>query len=367
MIRLLVCMFVSTLWVAFSQSCAAEVPQHNKLKIGLIVPLSGNLAAYGAATRNGFELAVSEAAPHAYDQMEILYEDSRYDGTTTVSAFKDLVENKKVDLLYVWGDAPSEVIAPLAQRASVPVFAVSTDPQINDGRPWVVSYQASMADFGACLASYLNAQGHSPIAIIKTSLAFYLSMADATERNLASSIKVSVDEEVSPTDHDFRSLVARMRNSKSAAIGVFLMPGQISDFLKQARQGGLSARVFGTEDLSTRAEIDKVPALLEGAVFPGSHVSDQFLAKYVSKYNDDSHIAYAALSYEFAKYLPSLLRELESKTFSNEAIQAGLSSMEIVDGVLGHVERRKGPYGELTFAFPVVMRTIAQGRAADLK
>ena len=365
--RLLVCLFVSNLLVTFSQPCAADVPQHNKLKIGMIVPLSGNLAAYGTATRNGFDLAVSEAAPHAYDQMEIIYEDSRYDGTTTVSAFKNLVETKRVDLLYVWGDAPSEVIAPLAQRASVPVFAVSTDPQINDGRPWVVSYQASMADYGARLASYLNSQGYSSGAIIKTSLAYYLSMAEATERNLARSVKLGLNEEVSPTDHDFRSLVTRMRNSKPTTIGVFLMPGQISEFLKQAQQGGLSARVFGTEDLATRTEIDKVPALLEGAVFPGNHVSDKFLESYVSKYNDDSHIAHAAYSYEFAKYLPSLLRELESKTFSNEAIQAGLSSMEIVDGVLGHVERRKGPYGELTFAFPVVMRTIAQGRAADLK
>ena len=68
--RLLVCLFVSNLLVTFSQPCAADVPQHNKLKIGMIVPLSGNLAAYGTATRNGFDLAVSEAAPHAYDQME---------------------------------------------------------------------------------------------------------------------------------------------------------------------------------------------------------------------------------------------------------------------------------------------------------
>lgn len=365
--RLLLCLFVSNLLVTFSQPCAADVPQHNKLKIGMIVPLSGNLAAYGIVTRNGFDLAVSEAAPHAYDQMEIIYEDSRYDGTTTVSAFKDLVENKRVDLIYVWGDAPSEVVAPLAQRASLPVFAVSTDPQVNAGRPWVVSYQASMADFGARLASYLNTQGHSSIVMLKTSLAYYLSMAEATERNLASSVKVGFDEEVSPTDHDFRSLMARMRNSKPSAIGVFLMPGQISEFLKQAQQGGLSARVFGTEDLATRAEIDRVPALLEGAVFPGNHVSDTFLANYVSHYHDDSHIAHAAYSYEFAKYLPSLLRELEGKSVSNETIHSGLSSMKTVDGVLGHVERMKGPNGELTFTFPVVMRTITQGRATDLR
>ena len=365
--RLLVCLIVWHLLATFSQPCAADVPQHSKLKVGMIVPLSGNLSAYGTATRNGFQLAVSEAPPHTYDQIEVIYEDSRYDGTTTVSAFKDLTENKRVDLLYVWGNAPSEVVAPLAQRASIPVFAVSTDPQVNAGRPWVVSYQASMAEFGARLASYLNAQGYSSVAIIKTSLAYYLSMAEATERNLASSVKVGVDEEVSPTDHDFRSLVARMRTSKSAAIGVFLMPGQISEFLKQAQQGGLSARVFGTEDLATRAEIDKVPALLEGAVFPGNHVSDTFLVNYVSRYHDDSHIAHAAYSYEFAKYLPSLLRELNGKSVSNETIHSGLSSMKTVAGVLGNVERVKGPHGELTFAFPVVMRTIAQGRATDLR
>lgn len=127
----------------------------------------------------------------------------------------------------------------------------------------------------------------------------------------------------------------------------------------------LFIRVFGTEDLATRAEIDKVPALLEGAVFPGNHVSDKFLESYVSKYNDDSRIAHAAYSYEFAKYLPALLGELNGASLSNETIRSGLSSMKTVDGVLGHVERLKGPHGELAFSFPVVMRTIFQGRATD--
>ena len=109
-------------------------------------------------------------------------------------------------------------------------------------------------------------------------------------------------------------------------------PGQISEFCKQASQVGLRVNIFGREDLATRAEIDQVPASLEGAVFPGNHVSDDFFAAYVTQHQDDSHIAQAAYSYEFARLLPLLLKELDSKPATNQAIISGLTKMRIAEG-----------------------------------
>lgn len=144
-------------------------------------------------------------------------------------------------------------------------------------------------------------------------------------------------------------------------------PGQISEFCKQASQVGLRVNIFGREDLATRAEIDQVPASLEGAVFWGIHVSDDFFAAYVTQHKDDSHIAHAAYSYELARLLPLLLKEFDSKPATNQAIISGLTKMRIAEGALGRIERKTGPHGELSFRLSIVIRTIVQGRVTDLR
>jgi ABC-type branched-subunit amino acid transport system substrate-binding protein len=77
------------------------------LKVGMIVPLAGNLSAYGVAARQGFQLAVKQA-PNDFQGIEVLYDDSRYDGGTSISAFRSLTKLQHVDLVYVRGNLPSE-------------------------------------------------------------------------------------------------------------------------------------------------------------------------------------------------------------------------------------------------------------------
>jgi ABC-type branched-subunit amino acid transport system substrate-binding protein len=160
----------------------------------------------------------------------------------------------------VRGNLPSEVVAPLAQREKVPLVAISTDPAVNEKRPWVISYQAVLTEFGGRLARYLDHRALTSVAVVKTTLSYYVSMARAMERQLPDSVKISVNEEVAPSEMDFRSIATRIRKSNVKALGVFLMAGQISEFCKQISQQGISAQIFGTEDLATRTDIERVPS-----------------------------------------------------------------------------------------------------------
>lgn len=69
-------------------STVAEAEAH-KFRIWISCPLSGVLAEYGTAVRNGVLLAQSND-PSKFENVEIIFEDSKRDPKTAVQAFHSL-------------------------------------------------------------------------------------------------------------------------------------------------------------------------------------------------------------------------------------------------------------------------------------
>ena len=97
--------------------------QEDIIKIGAILPLSGDAATYGKALQKGMELAVIEinSESKVLDQsIVIVYEESGADAKTAVSAINKLINADKVPLII--GDMFSSTtlaIAPIAQKNKV--------------------------------------------------------------------------------------------------------------------------------------------------------------------------------------------------------------------------------------------------------
>ncbi len=61
--------------------------QHQAVKFGISAPLSGVLAEYGAAVRNGVILAIADNPETLNPKaIEIIYEDSQWDPKTAIAA-----------------------------------------------------------------------------------------------------------------------------------------------------------------------------------------------------------------------------------------------------------------------------------------
>ena len=72
-------------------------------KVGINLPLSGDVAEYGIAAKNGIEMA-REEHPRDFEKITFVYEDNKYDGKTAVAAFHKQKDSDKVALSLVWGD-----------------------------------------------------------------------------------------------------------------------------------------------------------------------------------------------------------------------------------------------------------------------
>lgn len=349
MIRFSLCLII--LLSALLGATADATP----LKVGVIVPLSGPLAIYGVATRQGIELAVSEN-PDAFKDIEFLYEDSQYDGKASISAFRKLVNGDRADIVYVWGTLPTEVIAPLAKLARIPTILLTSDGSIHRNNPWVIRTQTTFAQFGTKLSNYLHERGVKKLAIFKVDIVYYTAMYEGLKDALHSDQSIVALNSFTPDQMDFRSSVSKLKGLGVDAVGVYLIPGQIAQLYRQLSEQSEMHATFGTEDLGTKSEIEKFPRLMEGAVFARNPVVTSFAESYGKRYGNDIHIGHAAHAYDMAVFLT-----LMPKSGTPEQFMQTFRTAPVQSGPLGMPERSSVPQGGVSFTSPVALGMIKNG------
>jgi branched-chain amino acid transport system substrate-binding protein len=291
-----------------------------QIKIGVSAPLTGDLAEYGTAVRNGIELAVSEDSS-SFKSLQFIFEDNQYEGSKAVSAFQKLTNVDAVKVIYNWGEPTLHSIAPIAERAKVPVVAMSLDPVPAMGKTYIIRSINYSEQYAVKLLGYLRIKGFKKIAIINTEDPFLNSMIAGLKKHLSQDESLEVVATVNPEDQDFKSQIARLKTRKFDVVGVYLFTGQVSQFYRQARALDFKTPTFGTDFFESKTEISQAQGGLDGAFYPNIDVPKNFAADYLKRYGNDAQIAYAYNAYSFAKVSAALLQNAGNKLTSIEIMK----------------------------------------------
>ena len=341
--------------IALGETASNPAP----LKVGVILPLTGPLAEYGIAVRNGIELARREK-PAIDSRCSFLIEDSRYDSSSAVTIFQKLISTNQARVIYNWGGPTSEALAPLAMRKNTPLFVWSADPRVSEGRAPVIRFANSGADYGKVLADHLRKRGLRKVAIFKTDNQ-YLDSIFAGLSASASGLQVDLVDSFQPGDKDFRSSVAKLKHTDYNAVGLFLLSAQVSLFSAQLRGTGLQMPIFGTDFFESMTEVEQSRGALRGATFANNEVSPNFLARYVAAFGNEVQINHAANGFDFAIFLCERLGSDLNSASSAEIISRAVNTTRF-PSQQGEASFIASPAGDKFFHFPVVIRRIESSR-----
>lgn len=348
---------VTTLCLAF----AAQA----QLRVGVSAPLSGDLAEYGAAVRNGIEFARTEDRG-SFDGITFHYEDNRYEAAAAISAFHKLRKSDAVQLIYHWGEPPLHAVAPLAEQAELPLIAMSLDPAPAIGRRFVIRSINFSDQYAETLAEHLIRRGFKRIAILKTEDPFLNSMVDGLRRHLASDQSLEVVAAFSPADLDFKTQITKLKGGSFDVLGVYLFTGQVSTFYRQAAALRLVIPTFGTDFFESRNEIAQARGAMNGAVYPNLEVPEEFAASYRERFGNDAQIAYAYNAYIFAKLTAQLFAKDKSlDTLNADRIVNRYTSMEALRNQ--PFRFRETAEGGRFYEFPLVIRKIEKDRFVTIR
>lgn len=217
-----------------------------KAKIGVSLPLTGEIAEYGVAVRNGIQLA-QELLPKKLENVDFIYEDNQYEAKKSATAFNKLMNFDKVDLIFSWGELPLHSIAPIAERNKFPTMAMSFDPEPSLNKKYIMRSINYSDQYAEATLQYMRRKGFKKIAIVAAEDPFFNSLLKGLNKYKQSDETIDVVFSFLPDISDFKTAVAKLKNSNYDIMGVYLFPGQVSNFFRQARAAGLTLPAFGTD------------------------------------------------------------------------------------------------------------------------
>ena len=166
-------------------SGSAGASNNDVIKIGVIAPLTGDVAQYGVAVKEGVEMKVAEinaAGGINGKKIELVISDSKGDSQEAVNIFKKMISQDKVNLII--GEVISSAslaIADLAQRAQIPMISASaTNLDVTKGKDFVFRTTFTDPFQGIATAKYAKEKEFKSVAILtNTSSDYAVGLAEA--------------------------------------------------------------------------------------------------------------------------------------------------------------------------------------------
>jgi branched-chain amino acid transport system substrate-binding protein len=315
------------------------------IKLGVAEALSGGAAQYGAAIRNGFQLAADEinAAGGAQgNKLVLVIEDEQGKKEEAINVFKKLIFQDNV--LMVFGPTLSnsaQAADPIAQGAKTVVFGTSnTADGITSIGDYVFRNSVTEADvLPETIKVAVKKAGIKKVAVMYGSDdVFTKSGYDNFKKALEDlKIPVTTTETFAKGDVDFKAQLTKIKASNPDAIVLSALLAEGAPIMVQARQLGLNVPVIGGNGMNSLKVFDlakdKADGLYVGSPWSSSNATPEN-TKFVKAYNDKFKTApdqFAAQAYDAMYILNAALKQVKltgNLAADRAALQAALPTVK---------------------------------------
>lgn len=366
----------SRVWVLLAACCLvgwvtanpAQQDAQPPVKIGAILPLSGQSAQYGKWIQEGLEMARSEINAHGGlngRPVKIIYEDDQATPKLAANAMQKLADVDKVPVVFgSWASSSVLAQAPIADRSHVIVMAEAVSPKIRDAGDYIFRIQPDGRLYMRALAPFaFKKLGLRNIAILYVNNDFGADLAAVFRQEFAKlGGKIVFENGFAQGTSDFRSQLTLLANAKPDAV---FAPSyaEIGQMLKQAKELGLKLKFLAAATFENPDILAIAKDAAEGVVYPhhfDPSASDErvraYQKNYQARYGRPSE-GFAVLAYEGLHLLAPILRACGAKT---DCIKTKLYALENYEGVTGAT--RFDEMGDVVK--PILIKTVRNGEFA---
>ncbi len=269
-----VMVLIVVLWGVSKIQKKPQVPNSDQaLKIGVLLPLSGDVASYGEPGRNVFELAKEEINSSGGvngKKLQLIYEDSKCDGTAATNAAQKLININKVQFI-IGGLCSTESLAaaPVASANKVVLFsAVSTSPKLTGISPYFFRISPSDASQGELDAQVAMKKGYKLVAVVQQQLDYPLGLYQAFDQNMRKLGGKTVVESFVSSTTDFRTILTKLKSTNPEALFLDTQDSPTAQrILKQLKDLGWKPKIIINEAIAGDIKaLSDYKDLLEGAL-----------------------------------------------------------------------------------------------------
>ena len=321
----------------FAISANAAAAQE-KLRIGLVLTLSGPAAALGQQVRDGFNLAVKDlGGKMGGREVEIVAADDELKPDAAVTKVKGLLERDKVD--FVVGPIFSNIL----QAIHKPV---------TDTKTFLISPNAGPSSYAGknCspffyVTSYQNDQVHEILGKVAQDRGYkrvYVMVPNyQAGKDSAAGFKLDYKGEIVEESYvplgtlDFQVELSKIASLKPDAVFTFMPGGMGVSLVKQYRQAGLADQIpvlsaFTVDESTLPAQQDAAVGMFGGADWApdlDNPQSRKFVAAYEAAYNSVPG-TYAMQGYDAALLIDSAVKAVKGNLSDKQAVSGALKKAD---------------------------------------
>lgn len=249
-------LFLSSLAVA-AAICSTQAMSQDKLKIGLILPMTGPFASTGKQIEAAVKLYMAQNGDMvAGKKVELIVKDDTSAPDVTKRIAQELVVNEKVSVLAGFGLTPLALAtAPIATQSKTPlvVMAAATS-SITEASPFIIRTSFTLPQAAVGLADWAPKNNIKKVVSLVSD---YGPGIDAEkyfkDRFTFNGGQVVETLRVPMRNPDFAPFLQKVRDAKPDAVYVFVPSGAGAALMKQFAERGMDKagiRLIGTGDVT---------------------------------------------------------------------------------------------------------------------
>jgi len=236
--------------IAAAAALMSGVVMAKEVKIGVVLPLTGPIAAFGQTSKGGLDIAYEQNSKLKNgDTIKLVILDDRGDKVEAATAVKRLLDKDGVSvILGEVASSNSMAMAPVAEKAKTPMIThASTNPRLTKGKKYVT--RACFIDpfQGAVAAKYALDNGMKTAVVVTDAKQDYsVGLSKAFKKAYeAAGGKVVKTVLINSGDKDFNAQVATIKASNPGIIAFTGYYPEGALLVKQARAMGVQAPFIG--------------------------------------------------------------------------------------------------------------------------
>ncbi len=334
--------------IAASVALIAGISYAKEVKIGVVLPLTGPIAAFGQTSKGGLDIAYAENHKLKNgDTVKLIILDDRGDKVEAATATKRLIDKNHVTaILGEVASSNSMAMAPIAEKAKTPMIThASTNPRVTKGKKYVT--RACFIDpfQGAIQANYAYDHGYKTAVIVTDAKQDYsVGVSKAFKKAyLKRGGKILGRVLINSGDKDFNAQVSTIKSKNPSIVAFTGYYPEGALMVRQARAMGVKAPFIGGDGVGFPELIKIGGKASEGFMYSDhfneaaatSPVAKAYVKAFHAKYNKpaDSMGALAADAYNMILAAMNKCADPADKVCVNKNLRA-TKNFQGVTGVI---------------------------------
>ncbi|TAK57349.1 ABC transporter substrate-binding protein [Patescibacteria group bacterium] len=327
------------------------------ITIGVVAPLSGNLAFLGEGMKNAVVLAeeqLNKSGKHTY---RVIVEDDGFDVKRTASALSKLVSIDKVNAVVTIASAAGNVAKPIAEQNKIVHFAIASDPHIAEGMYNFIHWTPPVEEVKVFVPE-LQKRGFKRLAVFGAKIQGIQAVVDELSKQLGGTdIEIVYNETHNFGVKDYRTMIAKAKATNPDIYVLEEFSPELEILAKQLREAGIREPITSIESFEQTEQF----SLFEGSWYVNAaDATGEFIDAYTKRFGKGPTLG-TPNAYDIVNLIVS----------AGESIDGQVTNEKLAEALL-RVKDQKGALGNLTInpdglvLSKAVVRMIKDGKPVTI-